>query len=175
MAPNPVPATRQRAVAIVGLTLVIAAGTVGYLVWTGRIASGSPYCDICGRELHPAAGFTTVTADGAKHLACCPRCGLRSVLNHGGQVLEATDFAGGKRIPAASAIYLEGSDIMKCCKTTGFRADEAMYGEIQYDRCMPSLIAFSNREDAERVRREHGGNIITLEEARQSVARQLGR
>jgi hypothetical protein len=175
MTPSPTPANRQWAGAIVGLMVVIGAGLVGYLVWTGRVAGGKPFCDICNRELRPGAGFITVAANGAKHVACCPRCGLRSILNRGDHALEATDFAAGKRIPAARALYLEGSDIMECCETMGFRTDEGKYGEMQYDRCMPSLIAFSKREDAERVRREHGGKIITFAEAEQSVARQLGR
>ncbi len=38
---------------------------------------------------------------------------------------------------------------------------------------MPSLLAFARREDAEMVRQKHGGNILSFEEARQSVVRQL--
>jgi hypothetical protein len=175
MTKSPSPAYHQSAGAVGGFIVIVLAGTIGYLVWTGRVAGGKPVCDICNRQLHPAAGFTTVAADGAKHTACCPRCGLRTILNRGGRALDAIDFATGKEIPAGPAFYLEGSDIMECCETIGFRADEALYGAIQYDRCMPSLVAFSRLEDAERVRRDHGGRIMTLEEASQSVARQLGR
>ncbi len=62
---------------------------------------------------------------------------------------------------------------MECCSTTGFRADQGSYQEIDYDRCMPSLLAFTRREDAEAVRQKHGGTILSYEEARQSVVRQL--
>jgi hypothetical protein len=104
---------------------------------------------------------------------CCPRCGLAAVIQNGGRALDAVDFATKKRVGAEEAIYLEGSDIMECCSSTGFRSDEGSYREIDYDRCMPSLLAFARRQDAETVQQKHGGNIISFEEARQSVVRQL--
>jgi hypothetical protein len=97
------------------------------------------------------------------------------VIQNGGRVLDAVDFTSKKPIPAAEAIYLEGSDIMECCSATGYRSDEGAYQEMDYDRCMPSLLAFARREDAEIVQQKHGGRIISFEEARQSVARQLNR
>ena len=95
------------------------------------------------------------------------------MIKNGGKVLDAVDFSLKGRIGAAEAIYLEGSDIMECCSTMGFRSDEGSYREIDYDRCMPSLLAFARREDAEAVRQKHGGTVITFEEAQRSVVRQL--
>jgi len=62
---------------------------------------------------------------------------------------------------------------MECCTDTGFRSNEGGYQEMEYDRCMPSLLAFVRREEAEAVRQKHGGTILSFEEARQSVVRQL--
>ncbi len=157
----------------VGLAVICVAALVGYYVWTGRIAGGQPLCDVCKRVIHPATSFRIAEANGKIKSACCPRCGLTSVIKNGGKVLDAVDFSSQKRIAAADAIYLEGSDIMECCSSTGFRADQGSYQEIDYDRCMPSLLAFARREDAEAVRQKHGGNIISFQEARQSVMRQL--
>ncbi len=158
---------------LVGLAVICVAALVGYYVWTGRIAGGQPLCEVCKRVIHPATSFRIVEANGKIKSTCCPRCGLTSVIKNGGKVLDAVDFSSQKRIAAADAIYLEGSDIMECCSSTGFRADEGSYQEIDYDRCMPSLLAFAQREDAEAVRRKHGGHIISFEEATQSVIRQL--
>jgi hypothetical protein len=157
----------------VGLAVICMAALVGYYVWTGRIAGGQPLCEVCKRVMHPETSFRITAANGAIKATCCPRCGLTSVIKTGGKVLDAVDFSSRRRIAAVDAIYLEGSDIMECCSTTGFRADEGSYQEIDYDRCMPSLLAFARREDAEAVRQKHGGNIISFEEARQSVVRQL--
>ncbi len=158
---------------LVGLAVICVAALTGYYVWTGRIAGGTPLCDVCKRVIHPATSFRIVETNGKVKSTCCPRCGLTSVIKNGGKVLDAVDFSTQKRIAATVAIYLEGSDIMECCSSTGFRADQGSYQEIDYDRCMPSLLAFARREDAEAVRQKHGGNIISFEEARLSVVRQL--
>jgi len=157
----------------VGLAVICVAALFGYFVWAGRIAGGKPVCEVCKRVIHAETSFRIVRPDGSIEDVCCPRCGLAAVIQNGGHALDAVDFTSKKRIRAPEALYLEGSDIMECCSTTGFRSDEGAYQEMDYDRCMPSLLAFARREDAEAVRQKHGGRIISFEEAGQSVARQL--
>jgi hypothetical protein len=157
---------------VTGILIIVLLAAGGYLIWTGKIFKGKLICEVCRRELHPTASFLTSAANGARKLTCCPRCGLHYALTHGGRAIEATDFATGKTIPAEKAVYLEGSDIMECCSTPGMRANEGTYQDIQYDRCVPSLLAFSRGEDAETVRLKHGGRLISFEEAKQSVSRQ---
>jgi hypothetical protein len=159
--------------AFVGVAVICVAALLGYLVWAGKIAGGKPVCEVCKRIIHTETSFKIVRADGSMQATCCPRCGLAAVIQNGGRALEAVDFSSKKPIGAAEAIYLEGSEIMECCSTTGFRSDEGAYQDMGYDRCMPSLLAFARREDADMVRQKHGGRIIGFEEARQSVARQL--
>jgi hypothetical protein len=160
---------------IVGLAVIAFAVLAGYLVWSGKVAGGKPICQVCHRELHDAAAFTIALENGGRQRTCCPRCGLRVVILEGGRAIDAVDFRTARKIPAADAIYLEGSDIMECCSATGFRTEEGTYSDIHFDRCMPSLLAFARREDAEAVKKDHGGRIIGFEEARQSVAGQIGR
>ena len=157
----------------VGLAVICLAALLGYLVWAGRVAGGKPVCEVCKRVIHTETSFRIARPDGSMRAVCCPRCGLASVIQNGGRVLDAVDFTTKKRVGAAEAIYLEGSDIMECCTATGFRSNEGSYQTMEYDRCMPSLLAFARREDAETVRQKHGGNILSFEEARQSVVRQL--
>jgi len=157
----------------VGLAVICLAALLGYFVWAGRIAGGKPVCEVCKRVIQTATSFRIARADGSMQAVCCPRCGLAAVIQNGGRVFDAVDFTTKKRIEAAGAIYLEGSDIMECCMSTGFRSDAGAYEKMAYDRCMPSLLAFARSEDAEMVRQKHGGNILSFEEARQSVRRQL--
>lgn len=164
---------RSRMGALVGLVVICVAALLGYFVWAGKIAGGKPVCGVCKRVIHTETSFKIVQSDGSMKATCCPRCGLTAIIQNGGRATEAVDFSSKKRIGAAEAIYLEGSDIMECCTDTGFRADEGAYQKMEYDRCMPSLLAFARREDAETVRQKHGGQIISFEEARQSVVRQL--
>jgi len=158
---------------LLGLAVICAAALLGYFVWAGRIAGGRPTCEVCKRLIHAETSFRISRPDGSIKDVCCPRCGLTAVIQNGGRVLDAVDFSSKKRIGAEEAIYLEGSDIMECCTDTGFRSDEGAYRKMEYDRCMPSLLAFARREDAEVVREKHGGRVISFEEAGQSVARQL--
>ena len=157
----------------VGLAVICLAALLGYLVWAGRIAGGKPVCEVCKRVIRTETSFRIARPDGSMRAVCCPRCGLASVIQNGGRALDAVDSTTKKRVGAAEAIYLEGSDIMECCTNTGFRSDEGAYQKMEYDRCMPSLLAFARREDAEVVRQKHGGNILSFVEARQSVVRQL--
>jgi hypothetical protein len=144
----------------------------GYLIGTGKVFQGSPRCEVCKRQLHHGAAFWVAAADGSKRRTCCPRCGLHLVRIQGGKAVEAMDFQSGKTIPADKAVYLEGSDIMECCSTTGMRTDEGTLQDVHYDRCMPSLLAFSKTADAESIRQKHGGRIISFDVAKQSVAKQ---
>ncbi len=157
----------------VGLAVICVTALLAYYVWVGKIAGGTPTCEVCRRVIRTETSFKIVQADGSMKATCCPRCGLAAIIQNGGRALEAVDFSSKKRIGAAEAIYLEGSDIMECCTDTGFRADQGAFQQMEYDRCMPSLLAFARREDAEMVQQKHGGQIISFEEARQSVVRQL--
>ncbi len=157
----------------VGLAVICLAVLFGYLVWVGRIAGGKPVCEVCKRVIQTETSFRIARPDGSIQAVCCPRCGLAAVIQNGGRALDGVDFTTKKRVGAAEALYLEGSDIMECCMDTGFRSAEGAYQKMEYDRCMPSLLAFARREDAEIVRQKHGGNILSFEEARQSVMRQL--
>ena len=159
---------------LAGLAVICLAALLGYFVWTGRIAGGKPICEVCKRPIQIGILFRIARPNGSIQVVCCPRCGLAAVIQNGGRVLDAVDFTTRKRIGAADAIYLEGSDIMECCTNNrGFRSDGGAYEKIEYDRCMPSLLAFARREDAEMTRQQHGGDILSFEEARQSVVRQL--
>lgn len=157
---------------LVQIVIFILLGVGAYLIWTGRVFQGAPQCAVCRRQLHHGASFWVAASDGSKRLTCCPRCGLHFIRNQGGRADQATDFNSGKTIPADHAIYLEGSDIMECCSTSGRRTDEGTIQDVHYDRCMPSLLAFSKIQEAESVLQKHGGRIITFEEAKQSVSRE---
>jgi hypothetical protein len=119
--------------------------------------------------------FVVVSENGRERRTCCPRCGLRFVIESGATPSQATAFSNGKLIGAETAFYLEGSDLMLCCASTTMRTDSGMICEMHYDRCMPSLVAFANVKEAQTCQQEHGGHLIDLAGARRSVAQQMGR
>jgi len=160
---------------IIGLAILGVAGSLFFLVQSGWIATGNPVCFVCQRPLHPSQTFVVLSQNGREHRACCPRCGLRFVIESNEKPWQATDFSNGKFIAAETAFYLEGSDLMQCCGNTTMRADGGMICEAHYDRCLPSLVAFANLSHARAYRQEHGGRLLDLAEARMSVEHQMGR
>jgi hypothetical protein len=166
---------RSVAAGLIALAIVVAVALVFYLVETGHIAPGKPLCVACHRALHKAQVYTVISPNGAELPSCCPRCGLRYTIENKAQSAQATDFKTGKSISPERAYYLEGSSIMECCSNTPLRTETGLVCDVHYDRCLPSLVAFSKLEDAEEYRNNQGGHIINFAEARASVARQLGR
>jgi len=165
---------RSVATSLVMVALVVAAALAFYFVKTGRIAAGKPLCAACQRPIHKAQAYTVVSKSGVELPSCCPRCGLRYMIENKTRSVHATDFKTGRSITAEAAYYLEGSSIMECCSNTPLRTETGLLCEVHYDRCLPSLVAFSRLEDAEAYRDNYGGRIITFAAARVSVAQQIG-
>lgn len=160
---------------IIGLAVIGIGAWLVFLVQSGQIATGNPVCFVCQRPLHPSQTFLVLSQNGRERRACCPRCGLRFVIESNGKPSQATDFSNGKLIPAESAFYLEGSDLMQCCGSTTMRADAGIVCETHYDRCLPSLVAFGTLANARAYQQAEGGRLLDLAEARTSVARQMRR
>jgi hypothetical protein len=158
-----------------GLIIILLFGIVCYLVVIGYFAGAKPLCEVCQRPLHKAVSFTLLSAKGRSLSTCCPRCGLRYVVDGKGSPFWATDFNDGKTIPAKQAFYLEGSQIMECCASPTLRGEQGIVCEMHFDRCQPSLVSFAKDQDAQRYQAEYGGRIIRYEDALASVQHQMGR
>jgi hypothetical protein len=97
---------------------------------------------------------------------------MHYALNHPGKVNKvwATDLNSGESMPAETAYYDEGGNIDYCAAR-----GEAVQRQPQgvwvrnYDRCLPTLVAFKTRAEAEAYQREHGGRILNYAEAVESV------
>jgi len=156
---------------LVTLLALVAIGLASYLAYRYETRPNPNFCNICNRPIHPGMSFLVQT-DGHTERACCPRCGMHYALNHPGkdQRLWATDINSAKMIPAATAYYDEGGNINYCAAH-----GEAVQRQPQgvsvrdYDRCLPTLVAFETRAEAETYQREHGGRVLNYAEALQSV------
>ena len=161
---------------LLGLAVLGVVGFAAYFVWSGRADASKALCSICGRPLHKPMVYVVASRSGARSLTCCPRCGLRFAIEEDGKPMQATDLSSEKLIPAENAVYVEGSNFMKCCTTTTtLRPDMRTLCELHFDRCLPSLVAFSKIADAQEFQRQHEGHLLSFAEARLSVARQMGR
>jgi DeoR family transcriptional regulator, copper-sensing transcriptional repressor len=157
------------------VVIVLLLGLLFYLVETGHFAGGKSLCAVCQRPLHRAVAFTLLSSTGKTMETCCPRCGLRVVVDGKASPISATDFSNGKTIPAKSAFYLEGSQIMECCASPTLRGEHGIVCEMHFDRCQPSLVSFASYDEAQQYQSTQGGHMIRYEDALSSVQRQMGR
>lgn len=112
--------------------------------------TGSVPCAMCGKVTTGKQTFLVHLADGGQKTACCAHCGLM-LLNAEKDVWQAMtmDFLHGHMISAQQAIYLLGSDLNVCC--------------------VPTILTFGSRAEAERFQKGFGGTLATLEEATLSL------
>ena len=151
--------TRQLFAAAIILALT---GGVGYRFWPER----EPLCPVCGRPIHHATSYYVTLDNGKRVELCCTRCGLRFQEN-GGDVRTArvTDFDTGRLLDPEAAVYVEGSSVHPCCTNKELLKDQVgSEYERTWDRCLPSVIAFSSKQAAQKFQSEHGGELRTHEE-----------
>ncbi len=139
------------------------AGSVGYFTYLQLGPQGE--CEICHRPVHEATAYEIHLEDGTCEKACCPRCGLRFQKGRTDVAsAEVTDFDTGQRLDANHAFFVEGSSVNLCHSKTLETDRSGVQYQLTWDRCMPSLIAFKDRESVESFRRDYGGVIKTYEE-----------
>ena len=122
-------------------------------------------CQICRRPLRPAVHSLIRLEDGSETHVCCPRCGLHFLEGRTDVAdVEVADFDTGEMIKASIAFFVEGSSVHLCCEMDSALDRSGDRYSIAWDRCMPSLTAFSTAEAAETFRSKHGGEIKIYQE-----------
>ena len=150
---------------------VIAIGLVAYRLEAPR---GPAICQICDRVIHKQTAFDVDTTTGTIK-ACCPACAMHYMLHNQESVRKGwtTDFTTGHMIPAKDAFYDAGGDTQYCTRHQPAveRDPEGVRARV-YDRCLPVLVAFAHRDEAEAYRQEHGGQVLTYNQAADLVKNQ---
>ena len=138
------------------------AGSVGYFTY---LQLGPEECGVCHRSLHEATSYQIHLEDGSLQKTCCPRCGLRFQEGRADVAsAEVADFDTGERVDARGAFFVEGSSVNLCHKKMVEEDRSGVQYQLAWDRCMPGLIAFKDRESAESFRQDYGGELKSYEE-----------
>ena len=145
---------------IIGLFAVVAAlGGAWYMTHERP----PQYCQLSGRPIHPHM-LTVVRVNGKKLYACSARCALMYERQTGihAEVVQVTDYISGRRIDARKAWFANGSRT-EPCSSPAMKQDAggATYMRM-FDRCSPSLIAFSRQDQALNFIAANGGKLTTL-------------
>lgn len=116
-----------------------------------RTATGQGRCAMCGKLAPRRTAWVVTSNDGEQWQACCAHCGLLR-LHHatGRQSVLAADFLYGQMVNAYQATFVLGSDVTLCC--------------------VPGVLCFASRQDAERFRQGFGGELLDFAGAMAAVA-----
>ncbi len=156
---------------IAGIALALIA-LVALLAYRHVGTESAKVCALCERTIHPGMSFRLSTEEGTLR-ACCPRCGMHYTHQHSGAVTQAlaTDVNTMEQIPAESAYYVEGGRLEYCTlhQEAVRRTEQSGTVVRRFDRCLPNLVAFETRADAEAYRSRYSGRVLEYEEALESV------
>ena len=147
---------------MVALALV---GAVALGAWYALYSRPPAFCEISGRPIHGNM-HTLVKVDGKRLHACCARCALTLAgqARRKIEILQVTDYASGKRLPAHEAFYVEGSRV-EVCSAPRLRVDESRTPYVRlFDRCAPSLLAFAQENEARAFSASYGGSLKRLDQ-----------
>jgi hypothetical protein len=162
---------RGKRLSVAILAIVIAIG-VAWVVRRELAPKQPTVCEICGRGIMKQVEFRIETAHGTID-ACCPGCAMHHIINHPGEARKelATDFTSGHLIPAQSAYYDIGGDVQYCTRhDPSVQRVPGQGVEMRvYDRCLPVLVAFASKDEADAYRQQHGGRVVTFDQALNEV------
>lgn len=127
-------------------------------------------CPICRREIH-AASRAVIQRNGEPEPVCCARCAFtfEEQKHKPIRLVEVTDYFLKQPLKPADAYYVEGSRIVLCAKREPLLDQTKHPYEPVFDRCAPSLYAFTRREDAAAFAAANGGVIRRLPELLKEV------
>lgn len=121
-------------------------------------------CAVCQRGECKAMAFRMTLDNGKTVETCCPRCGLHYLETNKQQArtFEATDFATGHWLDATKVVFVSGSDMRPCAMPESKRDAQGCCMYLQYDRCLPSLVAFADKNAAVEFQKQHGGDVLAF-------------
>ena len=115
-----------------------------------RMGTLAGQCVQCGQENNPRTAFLIEQTGGEKFTACCSHCGLMALSNRTNiRTAMTPDFFYGTMLNVRDAWYVVQSDISLCCQ--------------------PSVLSFSQRENAERFAQGFGGSALDFVSARNKI------
>ena len=117
-------------------------------------AEDSNQCAMCNKPISERTVFIVQLENGEQKRACCSHCGLMIQSQSKGVLQSLTaDYLHGHIISANQAIYILGSDLTICC--------------------VPNVLSFGSRQDAEKFQKGFGGTLANMEEANQYLYNRL--
>jgi hypothetical protein len=71
-----------------------------------------------------------------------------------------TDYLTGAKIAPEEAYIVRESDVNPCLEHKPALSEAKQPLHLHFDRCVPSLLAFADQQQAMSFAREHGGRVL---------------
>ena len=158
---------------IVGVFVLAGLVAVAYYGGKRWAASSKEICQFCQRHIHQ--NMRVIATSGSKRIeACCLRCILTGEQQGATvtKVASVTDYGSAQTLAPERAYYVEGSDAAPCAAAPVRREEQQEPLMMAFDRCLPSVVAFRDRDEAERFSRRHGGRVLRLQDLTTEISRQ---
>lgn len=167
--------TRPNFIGILALVAVLAVlGGAWYFV-SHRQAK---VCPFSGREIHPETR-AVVTVGGKKYEVCCVRCAMIEAQQTGKplKVLKVADFETSRLMDPGNAWFVEGSAVNECMRMSPAAESPSREGVYlrSFDRCSPSVLAFSTEQHARDFIAQHGGALKRLSDLESDATSKTGK
>lgn len=145
---------------ILGVLILLGiASAIGFTAWRLHTPTAT-VCDVCSRPMHERSRVVALV-EGQRRTFCCLACALTEDRQlHGGvRIVELTDYATDKPLQPGEAYIIVGSDTNHCVHQRVLFDSERQPSSMDFDRCSPSMIAFSTTQDADAFMQVHGGSL----------------
>jgi len=159
------------------VSVLVVFGALGYLGWRTLETNEASSCAACNRPLHSESAVWA-DVDGESQQFCCVACAIWVERQTGAEVTvtRVSDYASTAVLEPSEATFVAGSNVNHCLRqhsvfdpqrTTLDHGKEP--GSLEFDRCSPSILAFSSRSAAAQFAAREGGRLSTLAELRQAL------
>ena len=163
---------RNISLAVLALAVGLAVAVTAPRLRQWWMAPPHGYCPICRRHEH-GDSVVKLQAQGEGVIeACCLSCAL----SYGRQtskpvtILSVTNHETGKPLQPDTATFVVGSDVSPCTHNAQQLRIEGNALPVQWDRCLPSILAFASRAPADAFQAQHGGTLRSFKELKQQAA-----
>ena len=149
---------RRIVACIVGILLL--AG-IGYGAWYYVAERSAQMCRACLRPVH-AHMKTVAMIDGKRANYCCPACAMSEHQQSGKpvEIVELTDYLDGKTLKPKGSFVVRNSDLNPCLDHHPAVGENSQPLQSHFDRCAPSILAFSDQQSAQDFAGKHGGKVL---------------
>jgi len=105
---------------------------------------------------------TIAVIDGKRANYCCPACAMSEHQQSGKAVdiVELTDYLDGKPLKPKDSFVVRNSDLNPCLDHQPAVGENSQPLQAHFDRCAPSMLAFSDQQSAAAFAARHGGQVV---------------